>query len=249
MCLLVALIDCVPGSPLILGANREEFYDRPSDPPSLIRVEPRTWGGRDRRAGGTWLAVNEYGVLAAVTNRRAPYQANARSRGLLCLDVLESSSAREGMEILQAQLDAAAYNAFNLFVSDGRESYAVHYEDWARILRLPEGLHLISDRDLNDLKSSRIRRAEALLADRPLQGTDETIAALRELLGDHESGVSFREMICIHGVESGTVSSSILALQPESMDQSLYFHLEGNPCEGTYRDYSFLFRGEERVNG
>ena len=59
MCLLIALSRTVPGTPLLVAANRDELYARPAEPITVLRGErPRILGGRDELAGGTWLAVN-----------------------------------------------------------------------------------------------------------------------------------------------------------------------------------------------
>src|SRR6266536_3537682 len=56
--------------PLIIAANRDEHYDRPSAPPALLNTQPKIIAGRDLRAGGTWLGVNETGLIAGILNRR-----------------------------------------------------------------------------------------------------------------------------------------------------------------------------------
>jgi uncharacterized protein with NRDE domain len=244
MCLLIVLFDSVPGCPLVVGANREEFYDRPSDAPMRLRQSPRVWGGRDRRAGGTWLGVNERGLFVALTNRRGASVPDARSRGLLCLETLESFTFTDAVQGLQKLVSAAPFNPFNILLSDGQETAVVQFEKNLRISRLQNGLYMITHGNLNDLREPRIRRAQSLLTDRSLRGPDEAGTVLREVLADHESGVPFSDMICIHGKDSGTVSSSILALWPESLERSLYYHTEGTPCQGAYRDYSYLFRDD-----
>ena len=81
MCTLVILRDVVAGYPLVLGANRDEYRDRPWEPP---RREGEVLAPRDLRAGGTWLAVHRRGLLVAVTNRAdLPYDPSRPSRGLL----------------------------------------------------------------------------------------------------------------------------------------------------------------------
>ena len=72
MCLLAIFFRAVPDAALVVGANREEFYDRPGEPPQILDGPMRAVGGRDPRAGGTWLGVNARGVVAAVTNRPLP---------------------------------------------------------------------------------------------------------------------------------------------------------------------------------
>ena len=70
MCLLVIAFQMITDAPLIVAANRDERYDREATYlTSLLSVSPRTLGGRDELAGGTWLAVNEHGVVAGLTNK------------------------------------------------------------------------------------------------------------------------------------------------------------------------------------
>ena len=77
----------IVGPDLVVAANRDEFYGRPSAPPS--EIEPGVVAGRDLVAGGTWLGMNRHGLFVAVTNRNAPVRtADARSRGLLALEAL-----------------------------------------------------------------------------------------------------------------------------------------------------------------
>ncbi len=73
MCLLVFAWQTEPEYPLVVAANRDERLDRPAQALCVLQEErPRILGGRDDLAGGTWLAVNEHGVVAGLTNRPAP---------------------------------------------------------------------------------------------------------------------------------------------------------------------------------
>ena len=84
MCVLALLLE--PGR-LLVAANRDEAFDRPSAPPA--EVEPGIVAGRDLRAGGTWLGYNNHGLFVAVTNRKEPAAAvDAYSRGLLAREAL-----------------------------------------------------------------------------------------------------------------------------------------------------------------
>ena len=69
MCLLALYYQTIPGAPLAVAANREEFFDRPFLPPRVLGSRCRYLAGVDQRAGGTWLGVNQHGLLVAVTNR------------------------------------------------------------------------------------------------------------------------------------------------------------------------------------
>ena len=91
MCTVIVAWQCYPDAPLVIAANRDELLGRPSDPPLLLTSEPPRWGGRDRLAGGTWLAVDPAGRIGAVTNRHPggvlpTLDASRRTRGTLPLE-------------------------------------------------------------------------------------------------------------------------------------------------------------------
>src|SRR2546421_12920656 len=88
MCLLAIFFRVTDDAFLIVGANREEAYSRGGLPPQLLDGPTRAVAGLDPVAGGTWLGVNEQGVLVAATNRRqAQLPAPPRTRALLARDL------------------------------------------------------------------------------------------------------------------------------------------------------------------
>src|SRR5262249_34708816 len=100
MCLVALLFRSVSDEPLIVGANSEEFYHRGGELPQLLDGPCRIVAGLDPVAKGTWLGVNERGVLVAVTNRpRLQVPARPRSRGLLARDLLACPSAKVAVEL------------------------------------------------------------------------------------------------------------------------------------------------------
>ena len=87
MCVLAMVLGADARTPLLVAANRDESYARPSSPPR--EIEPGIVAGQDLESGGTWLGVNREGVFVAVTNRRSPPRTRgALSRGLLALEAL-----------------------------------------------------------------------------------------------------------------------------------------------------------------
>jgi len=119
MCLVLLALKAHPDYPLIVAANRDEFYDRPTDPAGFWSDDPLVLGGRDREAGGTWLGVDRQGRFAAVTNYRQGEREKPapRSRGLLVSDYLSGNSGTpEYME--RVQREAGLYNGFNLIAGD-----------------------------------------------------------------------------------------------------------------------------------
>ena len=124
MCLLLLGIDVHPDYKLILAANRDEFYDRPTAPASFWKESPNLLAGRDLKEGGTWLGITREGRLAAITNYRdsASNRTDAPSRGGLVSDFLLS---RENPETYVARIARVGheYNGFNLVAGCGHRYY------------------------------------------------------------------------------------------------------------------------------
>ena len=124
MCIILLAYKSHPVYTLVLAANRDEFYERPTAQAEFWNDVPGVLGGRDLERGGTWLGVTETGRIAAVTNYREPGRKieDAPSRGLLVSDFLRG---REGTaEYLERLAQSAAlYNGFNLIAGDAQELY------------------------------------------------------------------------------------------------------------------------------
>src|SRR4051812_48869099 len=106
MCLVALFLRVVEDAAVVIGANREEFYARPGEPPQVHDGPIRILAGRDPYASGTWLGVNEHGVLVAVTNRRkTKVPMPARSRGLLTREALAFPTAAAAVEFATKELD------------------------------------------------------------------------------------------------------------------------------------------------
>src|SRR5579875_1387912 len=114
MCLLALFFRVVEDAPVVVGANREEYYRRGGEPPRLLPGPIRAVAGVDPVAGGTWLGVNENGVLAAVTNRpKLETPAQPRSRGLLVREMLACPSAAAAVEHVLHALHQQPYAGAN----------------------------------------------------------------------------------------------------------------------------------------
>ena len=181
MCLIAWHWQPGADSPLLLVANRDEFYDRPSGALHWWRDAP-ILAGRDEQAGGTWLGVSRTGRLAALTNHRSPamMRSDAPSRGELVSGFLRSEvTAADYLSQLQDR--APLYNPFNLLVFDGTELVGLQSRD-ARIVTLAPGLGAVSNADFHTPwpKLSQLQRG---LQDRLAQGSP-TDAQLLALLHD-----------------------------------------------------------------
>jgi Transport and Golgi organisation 2 len=125
MCTVVLLRRPQAPWPLLLAANRDELRSRPWRPPARHWPDrPDVVAGRDVEAGGSWLGVNDDGVVAAVLNRVGSLgpAAGKRSRGELVLEALDHADAAAAAAAL-VDLDADAYRPFNLVVGDARDAF------------------------------------------------------------------------------------------------------------------------------
>jgi uncharacterized protein with NRDE domain len=141
LCLIAIAVHASPRYPIVIAANRDEFYDRPTRPLHIWDDAPNIAGGRDLRAGGTWLAVTRDGRFAAVTNIRGnDGPPDTRSRGSLVGDFVRSNIA----PLAYAQsIRPNDHAGFHLLAGD-RESVAhISTDTPARLLN--DGIHAISN--------------------------------------------------------------------------------------------------------
>lgn len=119
MCLIALAWHSHPDYPLVVVANRDEFYTRPTRPAAWWGQAVSVLAGRDEEAGGTWMGVTREGRFAALTNVRAPGEkrAGAASRGELVVAALQArQDAHTWLHEAAARPDA--YNGYNLLVAD-----------------------------------------------------------------------------------------------------------------------------------
>jgi uncharacterized protein with NRDE domain len=119
MCLILFAWQSHAEYPLVVAANRDEFYARRTRPASWWGQAVSLLAGRDEEAGGTWLGINRRGRFAALTNVRAPNERNphASSRGLLVLSALQTSLPLSPW-LQDCASRAHSYNGFNLVVAE-----------------------------------------------------------------------------------------------------------------------------------
>ena len=219
MCTVVILRRPESDWPLILAANRDEMVDRPWLPPGRHWTDrPEVVAGLDQLAGGSWIGLNDHGVVAAVLNRIGSLgpQAGKRSRGELVLEALDSTDAASAADQLR-HLEPSAYRSFNMVVCDNRDAF------WLRnlgrrdhpvdVFPLGEGVSMLTAHDLNDRSSDRIARHltdfQSALAPEPDLDDWE---AWQDLLGRPAEDDPLDAMTIDTETGFETVSSSLIAL-------------------------------------
>lgn len=241
MCLLAVQYRLVPESPILVAANREEYIERPSLPPSIQSGKPRVLCGVDQKAGGTWLGVNQNGLFVGLCNRATSSPLfGQRSRGSLALDLLRCPSAANAIEKLRGDLESNRYEGCNLIVADAQNGYVIHLDQHLRIQPLVEGLNIIGARGLNDPDDERVQMARRLLTLQTLDSPVKFLAVASKVFARSPVGPGRPSMI-VRGPEYGTVSSTLIALGVKPRD-AIYQFASGAPDRCKYEDYSPMLR-------
>ncbi|MGA9722844.1 MAG: NRDE family protein [Candidatus Binatus sp.] len=249
MCTLAIYFRAARDFPVVIAANRDEFLERPAADPITLLDSPHVVGGKDLKAGGTWLGISEHGIVAGLLNRRAEGGANpeARSRGLLCLDALRRRTAAEAAEFAGRER-GSDYNPFNLLMVSRTEAFVAYNRGASiEVVALKPGLHLLSNLDVNDFECPKISASYgkfAALGNRADFQRDPIghRAALGALLADHNTQLDSRvgtaaggkpNALCLHLENYGTRSSSLIFMRGDTAEVAHYF-APGPPCTTAY---------------
>ncbi len=183
MCLILLGRYAHPDYELVLAANRDELFGRPTARAAWWEDHPDVLGGRDLDQMGTWLGITRSGRWAAITNFRggAAERKDAPSRGGLVGDFLTGrSSTGEYLELLQRE--GGRYNGYNLLFATGG-SVAYQSNRGAASIEISPGIHGLSNHLLDTSWPKVVRGKERLAALLAAQGPLD-IESLFDLLSD-----------------------------------------------------------------
>jgi uncharacterized protein with NRDE domain len=230
MCLVFLAFQMNDADPVMLGANREESRSRPSTSPVCSRrnAVPTLLAGADQGPDGsfpeigTWLGVNESGLVVAVTNRldgALAWADQVRSRGLLAVSLLAFNDPEVALRQAASALELGGYGGCNYLIANRDRAYVVHAPGAQRIsaIRLAPGLHAMTNLDMDDRDDPRIRFVFDHLE--PARFFDSARRICRD------------QRIVISGSERGTVSSSLVLVGGAIR----FFHIRSDPRDGDYK--------------
>ncbi len=227
MCTVVLLRRPGHAWPVIVGANRDEAVGRAWQPPARHWPDrPGVLAGLDEEAGGSWMGLNEAGVVAAILNRRGSLgpAAGKRTRGALVLDALDRDTAGAAAAAM-TQVDGSAYRSFNMLVADREDAFWIRHAGGRGVSAQPvgAGLSMLTAWDLNDRTHSdrtdyylpRFEAARAPDPDAPDGWTDwETLLASEDTApGVHDPNGAMHVRT---DWGFGTVSRALLALPADA---------------------------------
>jgi hypothetical protein len=240
MCSLLLLLDADPDFPILVAANRDERRDRKASPPGLyVGARRRILSPRDRRAGGTWMGVNDRMWFAGLANVAGGNNfPDAVSRGGLPHLALDQDAFADVAPAIAAAVAANVFNDFQLLVTDGAQTVAFrHVGRELRVARPPATtLTLTNEHDLDQFVVPELEgaRAPGLTVEQRL---DLLAAILRQEV--HASG---HRILKGGNGPYGTVSSSLVAVPRRDPLRLVWRYAAGPPDVTPYRDYGNLGR-------
>ncbi len=238
MCLLILLRDVDPSLSLLIANNRDEQRERRAAPPGLwVGARRRALAPRDRRAGGTWLGVNDRGVVAGLTNALGPLRPDAPSRGRLPHAALDADDAESGARAAAAEAGRAPSNPFQLLVADAGSCWRVASDGGdLQVAELSAQTVVVTNEHGPDILSFAATDAARAPGLTPIQRLD----ALAPVLVDPGGGD--RHPVLKRGADYGTVSSSLIAVPRTSVRDLVWRYANGMPDLVPYRNYGNLSR-------
>ena len=261
MCLLIVISGVVAGMPLIVAANRDERRARPTIPMTRLEGaggELAILGGRDEVGGGTWLATNEAGVVAGLTNRplRDGPDTAKRSRGELPLALARHPTAAAAVDAFGTAIDPSAFNPSWLLVADRHDVFFVDVTGTDRVVveHLQPGVHVLENRVLHELspKVERVRELlDPVLNRRPsvlLDGLPTLLAVHHMPRSDPPADASNPRLalaaraICVHADDDdyGTRSSAVITVAGNRAPPAIRW-TDDAPCHGRWNSSDHLW--------
>ncbi|GAA0194481.1 NRDE family protein [Halobaculum roseum] len=239
MCTLTLAWRVFDEATVVVAANRDEAYGRPSERPADRGdgvIAPR-----DARAGGTWMGVTRDGLFVGITNRWVDGPAGERSRGLLVDDCLRAASADAAARLVEESCREHGYDGFNLVLADAEAALLLEWDGHLTVTEFDPGVHVVGNTGYDghyfepparpEAGAEEARNATRLrteLAPESGESADAWLDRAGAALGDHRFGV------CVHDEARGfgTVSSSLVRLG--SAGEIRYEHADGPPCETAF---------------
>ncbi|MBK5106463.1 MAG: NRDE family protein [Burkholderiales bacterium] len=241
MCLILIAHRAHPDYPLVIAANRDEYYQRPAAKAAFWQDHPHILAGRDLDGMGTWLGVTRAGRFAALTNFRDPRErkTDAPTRGRLVSGFL--ASAQEPRAYLEeVATQARHYNGFNLLAGD-IDGVFYFSSRAGGVQQVSPGIHGLSNHLLDTPWPKVARgkqRLQAALADEP------SAEALLDLLHDRQPATETELPDTGVGVDMERVLSPALIVSPQYGTRASTAVLFGGDGSLSFNERTVLRGGE-----
>lgn len=209
MCLIVFAWRPEHQTPLLVAANRDEFYQRPSLPLAPWPTHPQLFAGTDLEAGGTWMGYHTDGRFAALTNiRDLSRPQGSRSRGHLVADFLQGKQSPEAY-LAEVKQQLPDYSGFNLIVADRQQLWFLNAAE-GQPKPLSSGIYAVSNASL-DSPWPKLKRAKSAFTQALNMDSDE---AFFNLLADNQPAADAELPNTGVGLEMERLLSSVFIASP-----------------------------------
>lgn len=254
MCLIVFANNFIEDYKLVFAANRDEFYERPSEQAEFWSEYPDLLAGKDLQAGGTWLGITKQGRFAAITNFRdlKNHRNDAPSRGNLTVDFLNNDiSPEEYYNKLKPTLNN--FNGFNLLLGDVDQLYYFSNKTEG-IQKLEPDIHGISNAILDTpwpkvekskIQLQRLIEYKKIHPWEILNILDDTSPAKDKELPDTGVGLELERVlspIFIKSEKYGTRSSTIVTVDKQNNVRFVEKTYFANSGRFSNRDFNFTIQ-------
>ena len=252
MCLILLAYQQHPEFPLILIANRDEHYQRPTQEAQYWEDYPEILGGRDLNHKGTWLGINQKGYFAAVTNYRSSIKERKTScsRGLLVSDYLQGRVGTENY-IDSLISKKQKYGPFNLIAGNHDTLFFLSSRE-NQPRKLTKGFYGISNGDIDSAwpKSEKGKRALKIEVEsggfheqsRLFSILSDTTVPADDSLPDTGVGLELERQlgpVFIDMSEYGTRASTILMITNQGKVSFTERNYDSNGSETSTNNYEF----------
>ena len=249
MCLILFAYKMHPQYKLVIAANRDEFYARPTQPAHYWDDHPEILAGRDMQAGGTWMGINTRGEISMLTNYRDPFniKSEAPSRGHLVSDFLKNE---EGASEYLSKISSKGhlYNGFNMICGDiNRLFYYGNYNEG--IHEITNGFHGLSNALLNTSwpkVDKGLKKLKELLSNEIVSAEDlfqtlyDDVKAPAHLLPDTGIGEERESVLSSMFIKSpGYGSRCSTVLLADHNNKITYVERTYDPQDFSYSDRSY----------
>lgn len=241
-----------PDYPLVVAANRDEFFDRPTTPATFWDDAPNVLAGRDNVGNGTWMGITRNLRFAALTNvreGRETYNPDAPSRGKLVSEFLLARRRPDTYGKSVARM-GNQYNGYNLLVAD-RDALYYQANRSGVLKELPPGIYGLSNHELDTpwpkLESAKAAFSEALQLVPNYEKMFELLAddtyAPDEDLPDTGVGLEWERVLSAIFVKAenyGTRASTVISIRADNSVRFIErrYGPGGAPAGGT--DVAFM---------
>ena len=240
-CTSILLYDVFKNWPVVIANNRDEYHKRRGLPPGLIKYpgsDLKIWAPIDEEKGGTWIGVNEEGVLVNLTNKLGHKRGDdQRSRGLLVLDALSQANLQDVGSLIQRELSSGKYNYCNILYADENGAYVIYYTErgLSGAERLSSGLHVMTTGAIDDKKEPRIANAFSLLEGIENETLEEAIERLKSVATNAEKGILQRKE------DYGTTLTTIFVVGQSPSEYRCLHAEHTRDSAGEFKDISGIF--------